>query len=407
MIRRPAPASSNRRALMVHAPVWTVCALGALVFVLSGEPEAHLSGRIAVGAISDAPAELITAAPVNAPSASARSAAGANAAGSAQAGLTQSSLTELPEIEPEAWPGLPPTLTGLPMAPAHAQLGASLRLRAMEASRTMHMAVAALEQRGSGKRQGADAHAARKTSAQAPASDPLAALVGKSANAVVPAGRAGSAPESPKPLAEADDGKVILPPDAADREMLIKRTAEFLARYYRRARKPIDGYVAYAFEAGQEHGVDPLLISAIMSIESSLNPKAHSNKGAKGLMQVLVAVHTEKYEPYGGVGKAYDPRASVMVGARIISDMISRTGTVEGALKHYVGAANLKSDGGYGAKVIRMRDRIWHAAHGKAVPRKIELAAAIARANLDQHVAAGGLRTAEATPVGTNETRLD
>ncbi|MEZ5742127.1 MAG: lytic transglycosylase domain-containing protein, partial [Burkholderiaceae bacterium] len=70
------------------------------------------------------------------------------------------------------------------------------------------------------------------------------------------------------------------------------------------------------------------------------------------------------------------------------------TGSVQGALKHYVGAANLRHDGGYGAKVISMRERIWIASQGRKVPSKVELAGAIRRANEAHAAAVASVRTA-------------
>jgi len=163
-----------------------------------------------------------------------------------------------------------------------------------------------------------------------------------------------------------------------------QRIARFLAKFYRRSESDIRRYVRFAHESAQRNGVDPLLIVGIMCVESSLNPKATSHKGAKGLMQVLVAAHTKRFKPFGGTKNAYDPRTSVEVGTRIIGGMIARTGTVKGGLKHYVGAANFRTDGGYGDKVIGMRDRVWAAAQGQRIPAKPNMAKAIARAEKAQ-----------------------
>ncbi len=380
MIRRY-PINPARKPLLLQAPLWIVVALGGIVFTLSDEPAAYsTSGRMAIGAIGDsAPGDVVVT------------------AGQAQ-GLDEADDTiepfdpaATPAARLESWPGLPPSLTALPMPPVDARLGAGLLRESMQATRTLRMAGSAAATLAL-----ADEH--RTSSGSVAPGTAAPAGVASSGRS---SGPVDTEPEQPV------DGAVILPPAAEDRERLMERTADFLARYYRRSRARVGVYVRHAFEAGEQIGVDPLLVSAIMSIESSLNPRAHSHKGAKGLMQVLVAVHPEKFEPFGGVENAYEPRVSVMVGTRILSDMLERTGSVEGALKHYVGAANLRSDGGYGAKVIRMRDRIWHAAMGRKVPAKIELAAATLRANLAQNLAAGGLRTASAEDPTTPQTRFD
>ncbi|MBK8768658.1 MAG: lytic transglycosylase domain-containing protein [Burkholderiaceae bacterium] len=120
-----------------------------------------------------------------------------------------------------------------------------------------------------------------------------------------------------------------------------------------------------------------MLILAVISVESNFDPRAQSNRGAQGLMQVLTRVHADKFSPFGGVAAAFDPMATS--GQRPISERLPRRdGSVEGALKAYVGAALLPSDGGYGAKVIFERERMAAAAAGRPVPAAPVSAAAAA-----------------------------
>lgn len=144
--------------------------------------------------------------------------------------------------------------------------------------------------------------------------------------------------------------------------------ARFIARRYRVAIEQTQHFVEYAYRTAGEFKVDPLLILAVISVESSFNPKAQSHQGAQGLMQVLTRVHAEKFEPFGGVAAAFDPLANIRVGVQILKEYLGRDGTVEGALKAYVGAALLPHDGGYGAKVLSERARIAAAAKGRADP---------------------------------------
>jgi hypothetical protein len=109
-------------------------------------------------------------------------------------------------------------------------------------------------------------------------------------------------------------------------------------------------------------------VLAVMSIESSFIPDAQSHAGAQGLMQVLTRVHKEKFIPYGGVTAAYDPESNIKVGSQILRDYLVRNGNEAGALKSYVGAALMDTDGGYGYKVLSQKARIQAAAQGKPIP---------------------------------------
>ncbi|HYD57176.1 MAG TPA: transglycosylase SLT domain-containing protein, partial [Burkholderiales bacterium] len=83
--------------------------------------------------------------------------------------------------------------------------------------------------------------------------------------------------------------------------------AEFISRRYRVAGEAASAYVATAYYAGSLHGVDPVLILAVMAIESRYNPVAESVMGAKGLMQVIPKYHLEKLSDHGGEDALLNP----------------------------------------------------------------------------------------------------
>jgi len=134
--------------------------------------------------------------------------------------------------------------------------------------------------------------------------------------------------------------------------------AYWISKKYRVAAEPIAAIVAEAYEIGAQQKIDPTLILAVMAIESNFNPYAQSSVGAQGLMQVLTRVHKDKYEDFGGKHAAFDPVSNLRVGTAILKEYIEITGSVSGALKYYVGAANLPSDGGYAAKVLAEHQRL-------------------------------------------------
>jgi len=147
-----------------------------------------------------------------------------------------------------------------------------------------------------------------------------------------------------------------------------RNISRFVARRYRLNLDDVQRFVAHAFRAAGEFRLDPYLVLAVMSIESNFNPNARSSAGAQGLMQVLTRVHLDKFAPFGGARAALDPVANITVGSRILKEYLVREGSVEGALKSYVGAALLPHDFGYGNKVLTERARIAAAAREGATP---------------------------------------
>ena len=149
-----------------------------------------------------------------------------------------------------------------------------------------------------------------------------------------------------------------------------QNVTSWLAKRYRVAGDAANMLVSTAYTTAHEMKLDPLLILAVMAIESGLNPFAESPMGAKGLMQVMAKVHHDKFEKHGGAEAALNPVANIRVGAQILKDYVKRTGSVEGGLKTYVGAADMDSDQGYGAKVIAEYRRLKQVASGKNVPTR-------------------------------------
>ena len=179
--------------------------------------------------------------------------------------------------------------------------------------------------------------------------------------------------QSRKPAPEATD----LEPTAIDRttaaspHVLPKpqaAVAYWLSKKYRVAAEPLSVLVAEAFDLGKKTKLDPTLILAIMAVESSFNPFAQSQVGAQGLMQVMTRVHGEKYERAGGTLTAFDPVTNMRVGVKVLQECIARAGSLEGGLRHYVGAANLPDDGGYAGKVLAENERLRQVVAGRAPP---------------------------------------
>ena len=132
---------------------------------------------------------------------------------------------------------------------------------------------------------------------------------------------------------------------------------EYIARRYRVAEDAIARFVATAYRAGAEYRVDPLLILAVMAVESRYNPVAESVMGARGLMQVIPKYHPEKLEPHGGDEVLLDPAVNIRIGAQILREYQRRFGDTETALQMYAGALD-EPTSQYATKVFAEKARL-------------------------------------------------
>lgn len=72
-------------------------------------------------------------------------------------------------------------------------------------------------------------------------------------------------------------------------------------------------------ESAERHKVDPALVKAVISTESSWNPLAVSHKGAVGLMQVIPGT-AQRF----GVGNPWDPVQNVEAGTMYLKSLLDR-----------------------------------------------------------------------------------
>lgn len=132
----------------------------------------------------------------------------------------------------------------------------------------------------------------------------------------------------------------------------------YISRKYKVAPLITNALIHMAYANGREKDIDPLLILAVIAIESTYNPFVESHAGAQGLMQVMTRVHQDKLEMYSeGDLSVFSPEANIRAGTQILADCRKRRGSITGALACYVGAIG-PGDGGYGAKVLAERRRI-------------------------------------------------
>ncbi len=147
--------------------------------------------------------------------------------------------------------------------------------------------------------------------------------------------------------------RTALPLDAQQRAI-----AGYIKRKYGVSTDVVQDLVKTAFAAGKRYGVDPLLVVAMMAVESGYNPIAESFAGAKGLMQIIPKYHLEKFAEYGGEQAVFDPRVNILVGARIVREyLLMNSGDLMTALQTYAGAL---ADRGavYTQRVLNEKDHL-------------------------------------------------
>jgi len=137
----------------------------------------------------------------------------------------------------------------------------------------------------------------------------------------------------------------------------LERVKRYVARRYRVSSQALDAPIARAQRSGAELGLDPLLIVAVMAIESSFNPLAESSVGAQGLMQVIPRFHKDKIGPDASADALFDPETNVRVGALVIKEGLRRYGSLSRALQYYGGALH-DAKASYARKVLAMKARL-------------------------------------------------
>jgi hypothetical protein len=80
----------------------------------------------------------------------------------------------------------------------------------------------------------------------------------------------------------------------------------------------------------EAHGVDPMLVRALIEVESNYKARAKSQRGAMGLMQLMPAIAREY-----SVRNPYDPKANIAAGVKHLKSLIDRLGGVDLALAAY------------------------------------------------------------------------
>src|SRR6185503_8210073 len=78
-------------------------------------------------------------------------------------------------------------------------------------------------------------------------------------------------------------------------------------------------YAEIIASAAEAHGVNPMLVSALIPVESGYRPGARSRKGAMGLMQLMPSTARE-YK----VRNPFEPKANIEAGIKHLKTLLDR-----------------------------------------------------------------------------------
>jgi hypothetical protein len=111
-------------------------------------------------------------------------------------------------------------------------------------------------------------------------------------------------------------------------------------------------------QVSELHGVDPMLVRAVIQVESNYRPRAVSPKGAMGLMQLMPAT-ARQYQ----VRNPYDPRANIEAGIKHLKGLIDKMGVElalaaynagEGAVRRFNGVPPYRETRNYVSKILSL-----------------------------------------------------
>jgi hypothetical protein len=108
----------------------------------------------------------------------------------------------------------------------------------------------------------------------------------------------------------------------------------------------------------QAHGVDPILVSALIQVESGYRPRARSPRGAMGLMQLMPST-ARLYK----VRNPFDPKTNIEAGIKHLKSLIERFdddmelvlaayNAGEGAVKKFKGIPPYRETRNYVSRIL-------------------------------------------------------
>ena len=117
-------------------------------------------------------------------------------------------------------------------------------------------------------------------------------------------------------------------------------------------------YADLIASTSEAHGINPMLVHALIQVESGYRPRARSAKGAMGLMQLMPSTAREY-----NIRNPYDPKANISGGIRHLKSLIDRWGIElalaaynagEGAVKKFNGIPPYRETRNYVTRILSL-----------------------------------------------------
>ena len=144
-------------------------------------------------------------------------------------------------------------------------------------------------------------------------------------------------------LADSANGDTAAPaPVPTTLSPRMQKALDYVKTRYKVSKEAMHPLFETVQRISKEHGIDPLLIVAIIGIESGFKSDAKSAGGGHGLMQIIPRYHLNKIPDGLGVKGLMDPAVNVKVGTIILDDAINRAGNPVGGLQSYNGSKKKK-----------------------------------------------------------------
>lgn len=164
------------------------------------------------------------------------------------------------------------------------------------------------------------------------------------------------------PSAAASDIAEDLPESSVDAALAsltprMRGALDYVSRRYHVSTEALQPIFATAQAAGHDLRLDPLLIIAVIGVESGFNPFSQSVVGAQGLMQVMPRFHMDKLPELSEQASFLDPVTNVQVGAKVLKESIRRYGGLEDGLQQFGGATN-DPERRYASRVLAEKQRL-------------------------------------------------